>query len=343
MQNQEILTEDEKSKVRSFPKSYDLFVDVLEQEARSILSLRDKITKEEVERLNSFFEYLLTTGGQLVFTGVGKSAVIGMKLASTFCSLGQNSFFLHPTDALHGDLGRISQSDVVVLISKSGNTEELLKLVNHLDLPITSLIGLLGERNSPLAKECSLVLDCHVEKEACLINKAPTNSTTATLAIGDAMAIVFQYISGLSKEKFLKNHPGGLLGRSLRLKVKDLMVEYSKSAIASPEDTMEDVLTKMIDHPTGICCVILEQDLQGIIVDGDIKRLLKSKKFTPLLKAKDVMNSQFIFTTEDELAYDCLKKMEKREKPISVMPVFDKEKGFKGIIRLHDLLTQGLF
>ena len=270
-----------------------LFRDVLDIEAEAIMAAKKKITEDKVNELEKLFEKLISGNGSLVFIGIGKSGQIGAKLSSTFSSLGLSSYSLHPVEALHGDLGRVSKEDVFVFLSKSGTTEEILKLVPYLPLD-KNTIGLLGNINSKLGKLSSLLFDCSVDKEACINNQAPTTSSTLALAIGDAMAVVYEKCSGLSREGFAVNHPGGLLGKSLLMKVRNLMWPISKCPVLTSENTLEDAILKMTENNLGGCAVINESSFVGIIVEGDIRERLQ--KYNLETKLETLVNqTPFLF------------------------------------------------
>ena len=280
------------------------------------------------------------TGGSLIITGVGKSGHIATKIASTFSSLGLPSFFLHPTEAMHGDLGRVTKSDAVVLLSKSGTTEELLSLLPFLQVPKERIIAIVGNIHSPLAHKSGLVLDASVEKEACINDLAPTTSTTVALAIGDAMAVLYENYMGVSREKFAINHPAGLLGKSLSLRVDKLMVRAQDCPQVHADASLQDAILAMTQKPVGMCAVIKENSLEGIIVEGDVRRAFAKSANALNGAVCEFMtkNPQVIHT--DALAFDALKIMENPNKLLNVMPV--TENGiFMGVLRLHDLFKAG--
>jgi arabinose-5-phosphate isomerase len=321
----------------------ELMKSVLKQEADAILSSSEKISAENVLDLENIFLSLLKNEGSLIFLGVGKSGQIGEKLAATFSSLGLPSFFLHPTEALHGDLGRVKKDDYFVLISKSGSTEELFKLLPFLSNDSSRFIGLIGKTNSILAKRCGLVFDCGVEREACLNNQAPTTSTTVTLSIGDAMAVVFEKVAGLSKEGFAINHPGGLLGKSLLMKVSDIMWGRDKCAILGENANIKDLIVAMTKYNLGGCAIEKEDgDFLGIIVEGDFRRALAGGNIDLNSSILTLINTGPRVIEESALALDALKLMEDKSKSFNILPVTSsKSKGFIGFIRLHDLLKEG--
>ena len=321
----------------------DLMKSVLRQEANAILSSADKINNNQIESLEKIFLTLLKSKGSLIFLGVGKSGQIGEKLAATFSSLGLPSFFLHPTEALHGDLGRVKREDYFVLISKSGSTEELFKLIPFLSNDSSRYIGLIGNKNSVLAKRCSLVFDCGVDREACLNNQAPTTSTTVTLSIGDAMAVVFEKVAGLSREGFAVNHPGGLLGKSLLMKVSDIMWERESCAIVDMGASIKDLIVQMTKCNLGGCTIESEEGgFIGIVVEGDFRRALAAGNLDLNSPISSLINTKPRTIDGSALALDALKMMENGESPVSILPVIDSStQKFIGFIRLHDLLKEG--
>ena len=220
------------------------------------------------------FMDLKNLDAQLIFCGVGKSGHIGVKLAATFSSLGLRSLFLHPTEALHGDLGRATTNDAIFFLSKSGTTEEIVKLIPFLDIPKERRVAMVGKTDSPIASHCELVFDCSVEKEACINNQAPTTSTTVTLALGDAMAVLLEHCAGFSQEDFLKFHPGGFLGKILRYKVRDLMIPSAECPVVEKGHTLKEVIFRMTERPVGGCAVLEGSKLKGLMVEGDIRRAL---------------------------------------------------------------------
>ena len=231
--------------------SYDQMVNVLKMESQAITRVIDFLDKDNCKRLEELFLELVKDKGQLVFCGVGKSGLVGEKLASTFSSLGLPSIFLHPTEALHGDLGRVTASDGIVFISKSGNTSEILKLLPFIPVKKQRRVALVGNTTAEIAKVSDIVFDCSVEKEACINDLAPTTSSSVAIAMGDAMAVVFESLVGLSKEGFARNHPGGLLGKSLLMKVEDLMQVRLECPTLKKEDSLKDAILEMTNKPVG--------------------------------------------------------------------------------------------
>jgi arabinose-5-phosphate isomerase len=319
----------------------DTLKKVLNHEAEVLNAAADRLTEAQATKLCELYQHLMSQGGSLVFSGVGKSGIVATKLASTFSSLGLPSFFLHPIEALHGDLGRLSKNDVLVLLSKSGTTEELMKLIPYVPVGSEYRIGLLGNPGSKIGEQCSLVLDCSVDREACINNQAPTTSSTLAMAMGDAMAVLFEEFVGLSKEGFAANHPGGLLGKSLRLKVRDLMWNLDDCPVLAKGETLKTVILEMTNKPVG-GCAICEKDNQllGILVEGDIRRTFTKDNQGLETKVEEIMNQSPVTVGPDDLAYEALLLMEKRDKPVHILPVVESEK-FLGFLRLHDLLKEG--
>lgn len=317
--------------------------DVLRLEAKALekaASVLDQFGSEQVNKLVVLFEELRATESALVFCGVGKSGIIAQKCASTFTSLGLPSFYLHPTEALHGDLGRLRKSDAIVLLSKSGTTEEILKLLPFLTTPKSHRIGLIGEARSAIGEQCGIVFDCSVEKEACINNQAPTTSSTVALAMGDAMAVLLESLTGLSKEGFAVNHPGGILGKSLRMKVKDLMIKESSCPVVSSDQTLQEVILLMTKYPVGGCAIVDEGKFQGILVEGDIRRTFTRENLGLKTKVAEIMNANPISINPESLAFEALETMESKTRTLQILPVIAEGK-FLGFIRLHELLKEG--
>lgn len=317
-----------------------LFSQVLKDEARALELAAGRITDQTVKSLIGVYELLAATGGSLIISGVGKSGHIGTKIAATFSSLGLPSFFLHPTEAMHGDLGRVTKSDAIVLISKSGTTEELLNMLPYVQIPKERIIALVGKVDSPIGHKAGIVLDASVEKEACINDLAPTTSTTAALAMGDAMAVLYENVMGVSKEKFAINHPAGLLGKSLSLTVDRLMISSQDCPHVSEESTLQDAILAMTQKPVGMCAVIESGKLKGILVEGDIRRAFAKSADAITTQVKNIMTAKPTTVGTNTLAFEALKTMENPARPLNVAPVVDNGE-FKGVLRLHDLFKAG--
>ena len=317
--------------------------DVLRLEAKALLSsatLLENSGNDQVEKLVLLFLELKQTESTLIFCGVGKSGIIAQKCASTFTSLGLPSFYLHPTEALHGDLGRVRKSDAIVLISKSGTTEEILKLLPFLSTKKDKLVGLIGAALSPIGDHCGIVFNCSVEIEACINNQAPTTSSTVALAMGDAMAVLLESLTGLSKEGFAVNHPGGILGKSLRMKVKDLMIKASSCPVLSPDQTLQEVILLMTKYPVSGCAIVENNKFLGILVEGDIRRTFTRDNLGLKTLVCDIMNNNPVTIGPDSLAFEALELMENKSRSLQILPVIQDDI-FLGFIRLHELLKEG--
>lgn len=315
--------------------------DVLKMEADAIHRVIDLLGDDSCEKLGELYQRLGTTGGQIVFCGVGKSGLVGEKLSSTFASLGLRSIFLHPTEALHGDLGRVTVNDAMVFLSKSGSTSEILKLLPFVPMAKDNLIALVGDTEKQIAKHCGIVFDCSVEKEACINNLAPTTSSTVALAMGDAMAVAYEKMIGLSKEGYAKYHPGGMLGKSLLLQVRDLMWTKEMCPMLNKEQKLKDAVLEMTKNPVGACAIV-DSDfvLEGIIVEGDIRRCM-AKDENALSKSLDeIMTKTPVTIGHEAKAIDALNEMEGEGRQIYVLPVLDGKK-FVGFLRMHDLIKEG--
>ena len=318
----------------------NVFTQVLLTEAKALEQAAGKFTDETAAKLVALFELLASSGGSLVISGVGKSGHIAQKIAATFSSLGLPSFFLHPTEAMHGDLGRVSKSDAILLISKSGTTEELLNLIPYVSIPKDRLIALVGKVNSPIANCSGIVLDASVEKEACLNDLAPTASTTLALAMGDAMAVLYENVAGVSKETFATFHPAGLLGKSLTLTVNRLMTPAELCPIVDEAATLQDAIIAMTQKPVGMCAVVNKGVLVGIIVEGDIRRAFAKNINAIQQPISELMNPKPTTLGPTMLALEALKLMEDTERPLNVLPISEGTT-FLGVLRLHDLFKAG--
>ncbi len=319
----------------------NVLVQVLKTEAEALLKASERLTDENALALVRIYELLASTGGSLVISGVGKSGHIATKIAATFSSLGLPSFFLHPTEAMHGDLGRLTSKDALVLISKSGTTEELINLLPYLSIPKERIIAIVGKVRSPIAEKSGIVLDASVDKEACLNDLAPTTSTTLALALGDAMAVLYENVLGVSKEKFAVNHPAGLLGKSLSLTVDRLLISVKDCPAISEDATLQEAILAMTQKPVGMCAVLKGEMMVGILVEGDIRRAFAKSKDAIQTKVSELMTRKPISVTPEMLAFDALKVMENPERLINVVPVVDQHGHFKGALRLHDLFKAG--
>ena len=295
-----------------------------------------------ISRLNNDFtliiKRILEVQGRVILTGVGKSAIIGQKIVATFNSTGTPAIFMHAADAIHGDLGIIQKDDLVICISKSGNTPEVKILVPFLKQGGNTLVGIVGDSTSYLAQQADYVLDTTIEKEACPHNLAPTTSTTAQLAMGDALAVCLLECREFSSKDFAKYHPGGSLGRRLYLKVKDLYINNAKPQVEI-NASIRAVIVEITKNRLGAVTVVEDNRIAGIITDGDIRRMMEKYDSFEHLTAKDIMGKSPRQIESWELAIHALELM--RTNNITQLIVAD-EGVYKGIIHLHDVLKEGI-
>ena len=261
---------------------------------KEVIKLQSESIRNLVELVDENFEtainLILDSKGRVVVTGIGKSAIIANKIVATLNSTGTPSIFMHAADAIHGDLGIIKKDDVIICISKSGNTPEIMDLVPFLKMTKNPLIAITGDTNSSLAKNSSVVLNSHVDIEICPNNLAPTNSTTAQLVIGDAIAATLVKIKGFTSNDFAKFHPGGSLGKKLYLKVNDL-IDSTLKPMVSKDDDIKDVIIEISNKMLGITPVFSKDTIVGVITDGDLRRTLLNNQEISKLKAKDIMST----------------------------------------------------
>ncbi len=323
-------------------KKIDIIKNALSIESNALKLAGERISQEQVDKISTLFQNLIKSNGSIFFCGVGKSGYIALKLAATFTSLGLPAFFIHPTEALHGDLGRIKNYDAIVFISKSGNTEEIIKLLPYLNIPRDSIVALIGDIHSSIASSSGVVFDCSVEREACINDQAPTTSSTTALAVGDSLAVLYESLVGFKKEDFASFHPGGILGKVLHLKVKDIMIPASQCPILRRNSTFKDLILAMTNRPVGACIVCDGDNFEGLIVEGDIRRILfKLENISFDLSIDIIMNKDPIKIRSDELASKGLELMEKKQKPLNILPVIEDNK-FLGILTSHSLIREGL-
>jgi arabinose-5-phosphate isomerase len=311
--------------------------------ARKTLRLEADSLARTADRLDSRFvdvvELILSHPGKVVVSGLGKSGHVGHKIVATLCSTGTAAVFLHPAEAVHGDLGIYEPGDPTILISKNGTTAEVLRLVPILRRFQSPLIGLVGNLASPLAQQVDLVLDASVTAEADPNNLAPTSSSTVALALGDALAVTLMEARGFTPEDFARYHPGGQLGRNLLLRVADVMHTGDEVAWVPADAPIKHVVVEMTRCPLGAACVVDEdRQLQGLITDGDLRRALQAHDDIRLLQASDIMTVNPVAVTSAAPLGDALHLMEDRPRQISVLPVVDGPgQRCTGLVRIHDI------
>ena len=284
---------------------------------------------------------ILNTKGKLIITGVGKSGLVGAKMAATFASTGTSSFFLHPTEALHGDLGMISEGDALLAISSSGESEELTKILPHIKRLNIPLIGLTGDENSSLSSYADVFLDISVEKEACPLGIAPTTSTTLTMALGDALAVALMKKRGFKEQDFASFHPGGSLGKKLFIKIKDLM-RTDALPIIDTQTTLKEAVVAMSEGKLGTVLIVDEADkFIAILSDGDLRRALMHEDFSLEHFAIDYASKNpKSYTNTELLASDALEIIE--EGRIQLLPITNDAEEIIGVLHIHDLINAGI-
>jgi arabinose-5-phosphate isomerase len=314
---------------------------ILASAKKTILSESEAIAKLTAFLDENFIEatqHIFHSTGRLVVTGIGKSAIIAQKMVATFNSTGTPSLFLHASEAIHGDLGMVQKEDVIICISKSGNSPEIKVLVPLLKRFGNTLIAITGNMTSFLAKGSDFVLNTTVEAEACPNNLAPTNSTTAQLVMGDAIAVCLMEMRNFKAEDFAIYHPGGALGKKLLLRVKD-MLENSLKPMVGPDASIKKVIFEISEKRLGVTAVVEDNKVIGIITDGDIRRMLNDRDTFTDLTAKDIMTKNPKVTSADAMVVDAFNIME--DFSITQLVVVDNME-YKGVLHLHDILKEGI-
>ena len=306
----------------------------IEMESKAILNLSSLVTEDFAAAVNLIYN----SKGRVIITGIGKSAIIGNKIVATLNSTGTPAIFMHAADAIHGDLGLILNDDVVICLSKSGNTPEIKVIIPLIKRANNKMIAITGNTNSFLAQHADYVLNAYVEKEACPNNLAPTTSTTAQLVIGDALAVCLLNLRGFSSTDFAKYHPGGALGKKLYLRVEDISSTNEKPAVngdASIKEVIVEITAKML----GVTAVVDNNKIIGIITDGDLRRMLTKVDDFSKLTAKDIMGANPKRIQANAMAIEALEIMEAND--ISQLLV-EHEGKYAGVVHLHDLIKEGI-
>ena len=313
---------------------------ILREEGEELIKAADRIPDSVIQAC----EIIVNHPGKVVICGMGKSGLIGQKIASTLCSIGNKAVFLHASEAVHGDLGIYAPGDPTIVISKSGASEEMVRLIPILKEFKSPLIGILGNMKSPLVDQMDVVLDASVEKEADPLGIVPTSSTTLTLGIGDAMAAVLMTHREFNHDDFAKLHPAGDLGRRLRLTVKNIMQPIKNVAVVNKDDRLRKVVIDMTEKPQGAALVIdSNSQLLGLVTEGDLRRCLAEEGDIDQMTVSDVMTTDPVAINMGALLKDALILMEDRESQISVLPVVNGDgKSCAGLLRLHDIYQTNL-
>jgi arabinose-5-phosphate isomerase len=323
---------------------YSHVVELLRVESNAIAKAAERLDASHLERVLSM---LKGCKGKVVVLGVGKSGIIAQKVAATMTSSGTAAIHLHPSDALHGGLGIVTADDVVVMLSNSGETNELIELLPFLKRRNVPIVAIVGNLNSTIGQRSDAVLDASVDQEACPLNLAPTTSTTVALALGDALAMTLMRTKGLTESDFASNHPGGQLGKRLTLRVADLMHSGAENPTIADNASWMDVVSTITQYGLGAVNVLDQEGrLAGVITDGDLRRSLQKLGGRDFgfanLKCDDLMTHNPVVANPEMLAFDALHLMEDRPSQISVLPVVEGDRRCVGLIRLHDIVRSGL-
>jgi len=307
----------------------------IEIEAQALQNLLPSIGNEFADVVH----LILQSKGRVILTGIGKSANVAAKIVATFNSTGTPSVFMHASDAIHGDLGIIQKDDIVLMLSKSGNTPEIKVLIPLIKDFGNKIIGITAQKESFLAKNADYLLHTPLEKEACPNNLAPTTSTTLQMVMGDALAVALLESKGFNDKDFARYHPGGTLGKKLYLRVGDIIINNEKP-VSKPDDSIKDIIIEITKKRLGATAIIDDNKLLGIITDGDVRRMLQQNMDISQVQAQEVMSKHPKTIRIDTLAVNALKKM--KENNISQLIVLDEHHRYKGMIHLHDLLKEGI-
>ncbi|MFT4060124.1 MAG: KpsF/GutQ family sugar-phosphate isomerase [Legionella sp.] len=313
-------------------------VEVIDLEIQALSALKNSINEQFI----NCYELILNCPGHVVVTGIGKSGHIGTKIAATLSSTGTPAFFLHPAEGIHGDLGMLTSSNIVLALSKSGNTKEIIDLLPTLKQQGIPLIALTCNADSILAKQADAVLLTPIIREACHLNLAPTSSTTAALVMGDALAIALSQAKRFTAQDFAGYHPGGTLGRQLTLRVADICHSRAEIPMVLERTTLADTLIEITRKKTGVACVIDSEDrLAGLLTDGDIRRILINNHDIYTLLIADVMTRKCITISPEQYVVDALSLMKKHS--ITALVVTSNDRQVLGLLTIHDLLCTGIF
>jgi arabinose-5-phosphate isomerase len=317
------------------------------REIANVINIEIEALQSVLQHLGPEFEQAVMVfadcTGQIIVTGVGKSGIIANKIAATLRSTGTSAIFLHAGEALHGDIGIVGPNDVVLALGKSGETSELNSLLRFLKKSGARIISLTSNESSSMANLSDIVLSLHVPREACPLNLAPTASTTAALAVGDAIAVVLMKLKNISESDFARSHPGGQLGRRLLLTVEDVMRKNAENPVIPVGRAIKEMLVQITAFRVGAISVVNDVgELLGLVTDYDIRKALESGRDVLSLKISEIMNSSPDVVFSDEKAVDALEKMKERNKPTAVVPVLNRSRKVVGMVHLHDLISAGL-
>lgn len=314
-------------------------IKVIDIEMRGIQNLKSQVNVSFEKAVKEIYH----CRGKVVLSGMGKSGIIAKKIASTMSSIGTPATFMHPAEGMHGDIGMMTADDIFIAIGKSGESSELNSLLPAIRNIGVKIIGITGNGKSTLARLADIILDIGDTKEACPFNMAPTTSSTVTLVIGDALAVVLMRMRGFELDDYALLHPGGRLGRRLTMKVTDIMLKEYANPVINISDTVKNCIMKISEKQAGAVSVIDDNgNLMGLVTDYDIRKHLEKEENIFTMTVSQIMNSNPIYVYEDDKAFESLEFMQKRERPITVMPVINSNKSVVGMLRLQDLVRAGL-
>jgi len=319
----------------------------IESEIARVIGIEIKGLSLLQERINSSVKDAVETiydcRGKIILTGIGKSGLVAKKIASTMSSVGTPAIFMHPAEGMHGDLGIVNNIDVVMAIGKSGESTELNSILLSIKNAGAKIIGIMGNSNSTLAKYSDIVIDIGDIEEACPFNMAPTTSSTVTMVLGDAIAVALMKMREFTLADYARLHPGGQLGKRLILKVADIMLKGEENPLVSVSDGVKNCILKISEKRAGAVSIIDDNGkIVGVVTDYDIRKHLEKEENIFSLEITAIMNNSPVYVYEDENAFSALKTMQEREKPITVLPVLNREKIVVGMLRLQDLVREGL-
>jgi arabinose-5-phosphate isomerase len=312
---------------------------VIDIEVKGLSLLREQINSS----VKNAVEIIFNCRGKVILTGMGKSGLVAKKIASTMSSVGTPAIFMHPAEGMHGDLGIIAAEDVVIAIGKSGESSELNGVLPSIKNVGAKIIGIMGDRNSTLARYSDIIIEIGDAEEACPLNMAPTTSSTVTMVLGDAMAVALMKLRGFDIDDYALLHPGGQIGKRLTMRVSDVMLKGSNNPIINITESVKNCISEISRKLAGAISVIdNDGKIMGLVTDYDIRKHIEKEENIFSMKIEEIMNSKPIFVYEDEKAFSALKIMQERERPITILSVLDRKNIVVGMLRMHDLVKEGL-
>jgi arabinose-5-phosphate isomerase len=312
---------------------------VIDIEIKGLTILREQIGSSVKDAVETIFN----CRGKVILTGMGKSGLVAKKIASTMSSVGTPAIFMHPAEGMHGDLGIIAAEDVVIAIGKSGESSELNGVLPSIKSVGAKIIGIMGDGNSTLASYSDIIINIGDAEEACHLNMAPTTSSTVTMVLGDAMAVALMKLRGFDLDDYALLHPGGQIGKRLTMRVSDVMLKDTNNPIINITESVKNCISEISRKLAGAVSVVdNDGKILGLVTDYDIRRHVEKEQNIFSMEIKDIMNSDPIFIYEDEKAFSALKIMQEREKPITILTVLNRKSIVVGMLRMHDLIKEGL-